>query len=125
VVKINDLNGQIERGKQNLENTSLFNSVEIEYSYTDRRRVIFNITVKERWYLWAFPIFEQEGRNFSDFLRLNDGSYFNYGLYVKHDNFRGRRETLRLRMITGYKKEFMFELSKAGFESAIGLGNQL
>lgn len=121
-VNINELIGQIERGKENLMNTSLFNLVEIEFAYTDRRRIIFNITVKERWYLWAFPIFEQEGRNFSDFLRLNDGSYFNYGLYVKHDNFRGRRETLRLRMVTGYKKEFRFDYQKPGLNQQSGWG---
>jgi hypothetical protein len=80
-INIKDLMDQIERAKENLQNTSLFNIVEIEFLYPDSESIVFAITVKERWYLWAFPIFEQEGRNFSDFLRLNDGSYFNYGLF--------------------------------------------
>jgi outer membrane protein assembly factor BamA len=122
MVNLKDLMGQIERAKQNLHNTSLFNLVEIEFSYPDSKSIIFAITVKERWYIWAFPIFEQEGRNFSDFLRLNDGSYFNYGLYAKHDNFRGRRETLRLRMVTGYKKQFVFDYQKPGLNQQSGWG---
>lgn len=121
-VNIKDLMGHIERAKENLQNTSLFNLVEIEFSYPDSKSIVFAITVKERWYLWAFPIFEQEGRNFSDFLRVNDGSYFNYGLYVKHDNFRGRRESLRLRMVTGYKKQFIFSYHNPGLNQQSGWG---
>lgn len=121
-VSINDLMGQIERARENLQNTSLFNLVEIEFSYPDSKSIIFAITVKERWYIWAFPIFEQEGRNFSDFLRVNDGSYFNYGLYAKHDNFRGRRESLRLRMVTGYKKQFIFSYHNPGLNQQSGWG---
>ncbi len=121
-VRIQDLMGHVERAKENLHNTSLFNLVEIEFSYPDSKSIIFAITVKERWYLWAFPVFEQEGRNFSDFLRVNDGSYFNYGLYVKHDNFRGRRESLRLRMVTGYKKQFIFSYHNPGLNQQSGWG---
>ena len=121
-INLNDLMDQIARAKENLRNTSLFNFVEIEFFYPDSRSIVFLVTVQERWYIWAFPIFEQEGRNFSDFLRLNDGSYFNYGLYVKHDNFRGRRETLRFRMITGYKKQFVFDYQNPGFNQQSGWG---
>ncbi|TCO10403.1 POTRA domain-containing protein [Natronoflexus pectinivorans] len=122
LIKEKDILALARRAEQNLLNTSLFNFVEIDVIYPDRRTVSFHIDVEERWYIWAFPVFEQEGRNFSDFLRINDGSHFNYGVYLKHDNFRGRNETLKLRMVTGYRSQVLFEFKKPGFNQQSGWG---
>lgn len=121
-IEMMDLMVVTERAKENLLNTSLFNSVEISFYYPDIHSVVFTIEVSERWYLWVFPIFENEGRNFSDFLRLNDGSFFNYGLYVKHDNFRGRKEVLKLRAVTGYKTQLVFGYRNPGLNNQSGWG---
>lgn len=111
-----------ERAKENLLNTSLFNIVTVSFWYPNPGEVVFDIRVEERWYIWIFPVFEQEGRNFSDFLRLNDGSYFNYGIYVKHDNLRGRNETLKLRLVTGYKNQMILDYENPGFNNRWGWG---
>jgi outer membrane protein assembly factor BamA len=112
----------VERAEQNLLNTSLFNVVSITYYFPNYDEVVFEVKVDERWYFWAFPIFEQEGRNFSDFLRLNDGSFFNYGLYFKHNNLRGRNETLKLRMVTGYKNQLILDYENPGYNNQSGFG---
>lgn len=114
-----------ERAKQNLLNTTLFNYVSVTYQYPGQNEVIFEITVEERWYIWVFPVFEQEGRNFSDFLRLNDGSYFNYGIYFKHDNLRGRNETLKIRMVTGYKNQMVLDYENPALNNRWGWGLNL
>lgn len=114
-----------ERAQQNLLNTTLFNFVFVEYTFPNDGDVIFEIRVEERWYVWVFPIFEQEGRNFSDFLRLNDGSFFNYGLYFKHDNLRGRNETLKIRMVTGYKNQMVLDYENPGLNNRSGWGLNL
>ena len=124
-INMGDLISLIARGKENLLNSSLFNRVEIDFYYPDRSSVVISLDVKERWYIWAFPVFEQEGRNFSDFLRLNDGTYFNYGVYLKHDNFRGRREMIKLRAVTGYKKQMVFSYQKPGLNQKTGWGVNL
>lgn len=117
-----DIPQMTERARQNLLNTSLFNFVEINIIYPDRHSVDFLIKVEERWYIWAFPLFEQEARNFSDFLRLNDGAYINYGVYFKHDNFRGRRESLKLRLLTGYRNQILFDFQKPSLNQRSGWG---
>ncbi len=114
-----------ERARENLLNTTLFNYVSVNYWFPNDNDVIFDIKVEERWYIWVFPIFEQEGRNFSDFLRLNDGSYFNYGLYFKHDNLRGRNETLKLRMVTGHKNQLVLGYENPGYNNRSGWGVNL
>lgn len=121
-IEASELSALLTRAKENLQNTSLFNQVELVVEQVNRYHVVVHIELTERWYLWVFPLFESEGRNFSDFLRLNDGSYFNYGLYLKHDNFRGRRERLRLRMVTGYKKQLVFDYQKPSINKKSGWG---
>lgn len=117
-----EIPGIAQRAKENLGNTSLFNSVTVSFWYPNPGEVVFDIRVEERWYIWVFPVFEQEGRNFSDFLRLNDGSYFNYGLYLKHDNLRGRNENLKLRLVTGYKNQMIIDYENPGFNNRWGWG---
>jgi len=121
-ISINKLDELLERAEQNVLNTSLFNKVTIDTLLVDSNNVIFNINVDERLFLWILPIFENEGRNFSDFLRLNDGSWFNYGIYVKHYNFRGRNEKISLRAITGYKNQLVFDYENSGRNNSLGWG---
>jgi outer membrane protein assembly factor BamA len=111
-----------ERAKENLLNTSLFNIVNVSYRFPATEEVVFEIQVVERWYMWVFPIFEQAGRNFADFLRLNDGSLFNYGVYFKQNNLTGRNETLRIRMVTGYKDHMVIDYQNPGLNNQSGWG---
>lgn len=115
----------VERASENLLNTTFFNFVWVNYWYPNEDEVIFDIKVEERWYLWFFPIIEQEGRNFSDFLRMNDGSFFNYGLYLKHNNLRGRGEMLKLRLVTGYKNQIVLDYEKPCINNRLGWGVKL
>lgn len=118
----NKLEDLLERAELNILNTSLFNKVTIETQIVDNYNMIFNITVDERWYLWFLPIFENEGRNFSDFLKRNDGSWYNYGIYIKHYNFRGLNEKISLRAITGYKDQLIFDYENSGRNNSPGWG---
>lgn len=112
----------IRRSKENLQNTSLFNNVEITCEFPTLNTIEINIEVEERWYLWVFPLFEAEGRNFADFLRTNDGGNFNYGVYLKHANFRGRGNQLKLRFITGYRTQAILEFHNPAKNHKSGWG---
>ncbi|MDR2927563.1 MAG: BamA/TamA family outer membrane protein [Cytophagaceae bacterium] len=125
-IRISRLLRHLERSRQNVLNTSLFNFVNIDVLYPDDSATIaFTVNVHERWYIWPMPIFEAEGRNFSDFLRRFDGTQFNYGIFVEDLNFRGRRETLSLRLITGYKNQIIFNYSKPAQNNRSGWGVSL
>lgn len=97
--------------QQNLMNTSLFNFVEINDTVINQQHfnvveVLFKFT--ERWYIWPLPIFELAERNLSVWLQDMDFSRVNYGLFLDWDNFRGRREQLKLIFQFGYDEKLGF-----------------
>ncbi len=92
--------------KDNLFNTSLFNFININTTIDSLKFIKVYIVVEERWYLWPYVIFEQADRNLSSFLNNKDWSRINYGLLLVKNNFRGRRETLKLKIRLGYKEQF-------------------
>ena len=106
----NKINGAIQRSKENLLNTSLFNFVDIFYK-SEGTSIDVIIVVSERWYIWPLPIFELVDRNLNEWLLTRDFSRTNYGLYLAVYNFRGRNETLALGFRDGYTKKYSLQYS--------------
>lgn len=96
----------IRKSKDNLFNTSLFNFINIKIIEEKFGYMRVLVMVEERWYLWPYPIFEHADRNFSAFLHEKDWTKINYGLYLVKNNFRGRRETFKVKARVGYKEQF-------------------
>lgn len=112
----NELSKEIERSKENLLNTSLFNFVTFEKLFLDSTHVKLYIILEERWYIWPSPIFEYADRNFSTFIHNKNWHKLNYGLAVIYNNFRGRRETLKLKARFGYKEQFSLFYEKPNID---------
>ena len=104
-----------ERCRENLLNTSLFNFVTIYQNITDSSNVQFVISVVERWYIWPAPIFEHADRNLGAFLHDPNWKRINYGGQIIWDNFRGRKEFLKLKLRFGYKQQFELVFDKPNF----------
>ncbi len=121
-ISLNELYEKIKRSKENLDNTLLFNHVTIDYSLNLEETINIDIKVEERWYIWVFPLFELEGRNFADFLRVNEGENFNYGIYIKHTNLIGGNNEFRVRFITGYRTQAILEYKKPAKNQDSGWG---
>lgn len=100
------LKHHVQRCKDNLQNTSLFNYIYIDTVVNYPNRLALSIKVEERWYTWPYPIFEHADRNFSAFLHEKDWSKINYGFYVQQYNFRGRNEYLKVKARYGYKSQY-------------------
>lgn len=104
---------KIDRSRDNLLNTSLFNFVTIlpscpyDTSLPACRQIDIAVNVKERWYTWPAPIFEVYEPNFNTWWRnghnLNRASY---GFSLTRYNFRGRKETVALICRFGYSQQF-------------------
>lgn len=94
------------RSKENLLNTSLFNYVTINLIDINEFEKQVLVMLEERWYWWPYIIFEQADRNLSAFFNDGDWSRINYGLMLVNNNFRGRAETLKVKIRLGYKKQF-------------------
>lgn len=113
--------------KENLLNRSLFNFVYIDL-LADENSVIVAVKVRmiERWYVWPLPIFELADRNFNAWLESRDFSRVNYGVFITHNNFRGRMEKLKLLLRAGYNQNYslLYEIPYLTREQNIGVGIQ-
>ena len=93
-IRSEDLSSELERVKNNLLNTSIFNFVTVDPVYFDGQNISIYITVEERWYWWPIPIFEIQESNFNTWWVEKDFDRANYGMFLSKQNFRGRKETL-------------------------------
>ncbi|MBE0661828.1 MAG: hypothetical protein IH597_05105 [Bacteroidales bacterium] len=112
------------QSRQNLLNTSLFNFVEIETSVREGNANIIDITFRfvERWYIWPIPVVELADRNFNEWWESRDFSRLNYGIFLNHNNFRGRRELLQALVLAGYSQAFALNYLKPNLNKAQTLG---
>lgn len=92
-------------GRQNLENTGLFNFVEMEIRVLDssNNHLSLHYTLTERWYLWPLPVFEIADRNINSWWESGAFRRANYGFLVTHHNMRGRKEKLTAAFLTGHE----------------------
>lgn len=107
-LSVSDTATLFQQDRNKIFNTSLFTHVDIFVTALNDNRVEVIISVNERWYIWPYPIFELADRNFSEWAtdRNKDPSRVNYGLRFTHDNFRGRKEELKLVLQAGFTKKY-------------------
>ncbi len=98
------LESAIERSRQNLMNTALFNFVEIRYFQGIGNTVVVHINLTERWYLWPTPVFEIADRNINEWWQRKDLSRTNYGMYIRQENFSGRDDIAQVQALFGYTR---------------------
>jgi len=96
----------IAQSKKNLLNTSLFNFVTIYVDSVFQNKYNITIDFIERWYIWPLPFFELSDRNFNVWWKTKDFSKTDYGLYLVWDNFRGRKESLKLQLRFGFNETY-------------------
>jgi outer membrane protein assembly factor BamA len=101
----------VERTRENLMNTGLFNFVTITDQPLEHNSVAVIIDLKERWYIFPVPVFELVDRNFNEWVRTGEWDRVNYGAYLNWDNFRGRNEALRMLFRWGYSQRIGFSYS--------------
>jgi len=104
----NSLALTIESDKRKLFNTGLFLSVDVNIVDLSKGSVDIIIRVEERWYFFPIPIFNLADRNFTEWWvnQNHDLSRVDWGIRLRHFNFRGRREILNLTAQFGYTKLF-------------------
>ena len=106
-VTAKSLYARLERSRQNLQNTSLFNTVSLLPAYVGRDEVVVQVTLNERWYIWPTPIIEVADPNFNTWWRAGrDADRLNFGLYLYRYNFRGLNETVYLKLQFGYAQQY-------------------
>jgi outer membrane protein assembly factor BamA len=106
-LSFNEFQPKFNRSEQNIFNTSLFNSVQVNY-VLEKEKVIVYIIVAERWYIFPVPVFEIADRNFNSWWRTKDFSRVVYGGILYWNNFRGRDEEVAFTLRLGYTQRISF-----------------
>lgn len=103
-----ELEETLQADKRKLLNTKLFLSVDINIVDLSDEKVDIIIRVAERWYFFPSPIFDLADRNFTEWwVNQNaDLSRVDWGIKLRHFNFRGRGETINMTAQLGYTKRF-------------------
>jgi outer membrane protein assembly factor BamA len=96
----------LRKSRNQLLNTSLFNSAELSVKRDSLAYIDIYIHVAERWYLWPVPIFELADRNFNQWYLNRDFRRTNYGINLTQFNFLGRNQTLNLLFQLGYTQQY-------------------
>ncbi len=103
----------IANSRNRLYNTRLFITVSIKLvpatadSSVCPRPVIAILEFKERWYIFPVPIFELSDRSINEWI-YNQGAdirRINYGARIEWNNFRGRAESVKLILQTGFTRK--------------------
>ena len=115
----------LQRSKENLLNTSLFNFVNFDARHLTGGRIIVEINVTERWYFWPIPILEYAERNFSEFIKNREWDKLVYGAWLQWNNFRGRGELLSGKIRLGYVNEYAlaYDIPNVGRKQQHGFTN--
>ncbi len=117
----------MEKSRENLLNTSLFNFVNVESKSAEEIPAGLDITFSftERWYIWPWPIVEFADRNFNTWWTENrDLTRLSYGVAMRWENFRGRKENLEFILKFGYNEQYglHYTIPYLNKKETLGLG---
>ena len=109
-IVIASLNKEMEQARQQVYNTTLFTEVKFEVTVLSAYDIIVIVTVRERWYIYPIPQFKPVDRNFNEWIKTYNASLkrVNYGLKFVDYNLSGRRDQLRIYLLTGFSRDFSF-----------------
>lgn len=105
-----ELYKNLQQAQQQVYNTFLFTDVQVTSEFISASEIKMNVTVKEKWYIYPTPQFQLVDRNFNEWLKLYNGSLSRviYGAKFAHYNLTGRRDQLRIYLLSGYARNLSF-----------------
>ena len=104
---------KLKLSQELIYNTSLFTEVILEPEFISASDIIIKVSVKEKWYIYPSPQFQLVDRNFNEWINTYhaDLNRVIYGAKFAHYNLSGRRDQLRIYLLTGYARNFSFSYS--------------
>ncbi|WP_157699011.1 hypothetical protein [Bernardetia litoralis] len=119
-----DIEEVLEQESNKIFNTRLFVTVDIFYEEFRKGELDIIISLTEQWYIYPIPLIELADRNFNVWWNQQgrDLRRLEYGIRVKHNNFRGRKEELSFLFQTGFTNKFDLRYSVPYINKAQTLG---
>ena len=118
-VTINTLIDALEKDRQHIFNLTLFLEVKVEPVIVNAFEFDINVTVKERWYIFPLPELQFVDGTLNEWLAKYKGDLnrLNYGAKFTHYNLTGRKDQLRVHVLSGYTRTLSFNY-KAPYSNA-------
>ncbi|WP_291727657.1 POTRA domain-containing protein [Bernardetia sp.] len=119
-----DIEAILEQESNKIFNTRLFVTVDIFYEEFRKGELDIIISLTEQWYIYPIPLIELADRNFNVWWNQQgrDLRRLEYGIRVKHNNFRGRNENLSILLQTGFTNKYDLRYSVPYINKAQTLG---
>ncbi|MEO7293097.1 MAG: POTRA domain-containing protein, partial [Ginsengibacter sp.] len=118
-VTISNLIDALEKDRQHIFNTTLFLDVKVEPIIVSAFEFDISVTVKERWYIFPLPELQFVDGTLNEWLAKYKGDLnrLNYGAKFTHYNLTGRKDQLRVHVLSGYTRTLSFNY-KAPYANA-------
>lgn len=102
-----DWSGICLRCKNNIMNTGLFNFADVDTIPNPGMGTDIIITLVEQWYIWPYPEFQLEERNFNVWWNQDHRSLdkIDYGIFLSDNNTTGNKEILKVKLQLGYTQQ--------------------
>lgn len=111
-VALEQLAQQVEWGRQQILNTSLFKTANLSYKnwIGSTNHIHLHIEVEEMWYIYPIPMFELADRNFNVWWVDHQASLSrtNFGVDFIHQNLSGHSDRIELLCTFGYTHAYQF-----------------
>jgi len=129
-VRLGDLPGRVAWDQRNINNTTLFITVDATTQITSPvdstqlAQVDLTITMKERWYFIAYPVFDLADRNLNEWWydRGRDLRRVIYGAHLSYRNVTGNNDRLQVIIERGFLQRTILSYSKPYIDLAQKIG---
>lgn len=129
-VRLVDLPGRVAWDQRNISNTNLFVTVDVATQQSvpadSTQPGLFDLTVtmKERWYLIAYPVFDLADRNFNEWWydRGHDFRRVIYGGRLSYKNVTGTNDRLQIEIVRGFLDRTVLSYTKPYIDRAQRIG---
>ncbi|MBC7867636.1 MAG: hypothetical protein H7X88_08885 [Gloeobacteraceae cyanobacterium ES-bin-316] len=105
-VVASDIYSKLSQSQELIYNTALFTEVTLVPQFFSDTAISILVTVKEKWYIYPTIQFQLIDRNFNEWISTADLERVTYGAKFAHYNLSGRRDQLRVNLLTGYSRNF-------------------
>ena len=129
-VRLADLPGRVAWDQRNINNTTLFVTVDMTTQLTSPpdstqpAQLDLTVTMKERWYFIAYPVFDLADRNFNEWWydRGRDFRRVIYGGRLSYRNVTGNNDRLQVVIERGFLQRTILSYSKPYIDRAQRIG---
>ncbi|GAB3893095.1 hypothetical protein GCM10028825_33190 [Spirosoma agri] len=129
-IRLSELPGRVEWDQRNINNTNLFVTVDVSTvqvtpdDSTQLGLLDLTVTMKERWYIIAYPVFDLADRNFNEWWydRGRDLRRVIYGGRLSYKNVTGNNDQLQVIFERGFSQRTVLSYAKPYIDKAQRIG---